>query len=205
MIHLATAYFSPILHYALMVQSEAYSIEAEEHFVKQSFRSRCEIYGANGKLNLVVPLKKWRNHSNTKEIEVSYEENWQKLHWRSIVSSYRASPYFEFYEEEIEPLVFLKESKLIERNQRIEEELKSILKISTPSSITTEYLPSSTNDWRGILHPKNKKIREEVNFSTYIQVFESKHGFIPNLSILDLLFNLGPDSKKYLQQLSITK
>lgn len=201
---LPTAYFPPVLHFALIAQSSTYEIEAFEHFVKQSFRSRCEIYGANGKLTLVVPLKKWKNHSLTHEVKISYDEDWQKLHWKSIESAYRTSPYFEFYEEELKPLFNLQFESVLEYNQKIEQELKDILAINPKASITKEYREAEV-DWRKHIHPKNKKKDLAVNFPKYIQVFEEKHSFIPNLSILDLLFNLGPNSKSYLEQLSIIK
>ena len=202
MLILPTAYFPSIFQFSFLTQADQYLIEKEEHFKKQSYRSRCEIYGANGKLSLIVPLKRWRNHTKTELIEVSYEENWQNLHWRSIQSAYRASPYFEFYEEEIEPLVFNKQENLIERNLFIEDQLKSILGINSQAKFTESYKVSDP-DWRERIHPKNKNIFSNETFPEYIQVFKEKKGFIPNLSILDLLFNLGPNSKQYLEQISI--
>lgn len=199
---LPSSYFAPIVQYALIAQGNSYAIESKENFVKQSFRSRCEIAAANGKLSLVVPLKKRKNHTPIEEVEVSYAEGWQKLHWRSIESAYRGSPYFEFYEDEIRPLVFLETNLLLERNEQIERELKEILRINSKATRTSDY-QSQSMDWRNIIHPKNKLDTMGVNFPKYIQVFEEKHGFIPNLSILDLLFNLGPDCKTYLEKLTI--
>ncbi len=201
---LPTAYFPSVSHFALIAQSANYQVEAFEHFVKQSYRSRCEIYGANGKLNLVVPLKKWRNHSLTKEVEISYDEPWQKLHWKSIESAYRTSPYFEFYEEDIKPLFQLEIASLLQYNLKVERELKEILSVDSTNLTTVEYQKEEV-DWRKLIHPKHNANDLNVDFPKYIQVFEEKSGFIPNLSILDLLFNLGPNSKTYLEQLRLIK
>ncbi|MBL4707673.1 MAG: WbqC family protein [Flavobacteriales bacterium] len=197
---LPSSYFSSIFQFALIAQEKKYEIEYYEHFIKQSFRSRCEIYGANGKLSLVVPLQKRRNNTPIQNIKVSYEEKWQHLHWKSIESAYRASPYFEFYEEDLKPLVFLKIESLLERNQVLETEIKSLLGITTEVVQTSLYSPSQP-DYREKIHPKNKDLLLAVKFPKYIQVFEEKDGFIPNLSILDLVFNLGPESKSYLQNI----
>ena len=199
---LPTAYFGSIFQFALVAQFQEYQVEGLEHFVKQSYRNRCEIYGANGLLKLVVPLKKWKNNTLTKDINLSFDENWQNLHWRSVESAYRSSPYFEFYEEEIKPLFFLKEDNLFNYNLYVENELKELLQIESKSSIKAEY-SASEPDWRKIIHPKNIEIHKKINFPNYIQVFESKYGFLPNLSILDLIFNLGPNSKNYLENLSL--
>lgn len=198
---LPSSCFAPTLHFALLANAENYTIEAKENFVKQSFRSRYEIYAANGKLSLVVPLKKWKNHTPIEKMELSFDENWQQLHWRSIESAYRASPYFEYYDEEIKPLVFSKEPNLITRNNFIEQQLLKLLKIKSESHFSESY-EAHEPDWRKIIHPKNKIEKELVSFPKYIQVFEEKEGFLPNLSILDLIFNLGPESKTYLNRLN---
>ncbi len=199
---LPSSYFGSIFQYALLAKAKEYRVDGFEHFIKQSYRSRCEIYGANGKMSLIVPLKKWKNHCLTKDILVSYDDNWQILHWRSIESAYRTSPYFEFYEEEVKPLFFLKEERLIEYNRVIEKELCQLIQLPVDFIQTAEYIESSP-DWRQIINPKNKELKEKNLFQSYIQVFESKFEFIPNLSILDLLFNLGPNSKNYLENLSL--
>ncbi len=201
MLTLPSSCFAPIIQFALINSTKNYNIESKEHFVKQSFRSRYQICGANGLLNLVVPIKKWKSHTAIEEIEVSYDEDWQQLHWRSIESAYRASPFFEFYEEEIKPLVFSKEAYLIRRNANIESAILKILGIATIMEFTESY-DTRKPDWRMLINPKKKLEIGSIPMSKYIQVFEDKHGFIPNLSILDLLFNLGPESKLYLKQLN---
>lgn len=199
---LPTSYFGSIFQFALIVQHKNYQVDAYEHFIKQSYRNRCEIAGANGSLKLIVPLEKWKNHCPTRDIKISHDENWQIQHWRSIESAYRTSPYFEFYEDDLKPLFFLEESHLLKYNLQVEAELKALLQIGTEQQLTTSYEASSP-DWRIIIHPKNNEIIEKVDFPIYIQVFESKFGFIPNLSILDLIFNFGPNSKNYLENISL--
>lgn len=199
---LSTSYFGSTTHYSLIAQSKSYLIESKEHFIKQSQRNRTEIYSANGKLILSIPLKKWRNHSPIDQMEVSFDEDWQTLHWRSMESAYRASPFFEYYEDEIKPLIYSKESNLIKRNTLIEESIKKIIGIESILDYTSLY-EKSEMDWRKLLHPKNKELAKCFSIPSYIQVFEEKHGFIPNLSILDLLFNLGPESRSYLNRIKL--
>ena len=200
---LPTAYFPPIFQWAKMIEAQDFLIENHEHFIKQSYRNRCEIYGANGKMNLIIPLKKWKNHSMIRDILISYEENWQKLHWKSIESAYRASPYFEFYEEDLQPFFTKKTFKyLVDFNEVTIELIKQLLKLSFARNITNEFDEVETDkDWRKIIHPKNNLMYTMVEYPKYIQVFEDKKGFIPNLSILDLLFNLGPESSTYLKSI----
>jgi|SRR5690554_218343 len=202
MITLSSAYLGPILHYALLSQNETYEIDTAEHFVKQSYRSRCEIYGANGRLKLIVPLEKWKNNSPIKDIKISYDENWQSLHWRSFESAYRLSPFFDFFEEDFRPFYEKKYSFLIELNRELEEKIKSLLKITATANYTETYKKCDP-DYRKLISPKNKAVVQAVNFEHYYQVFEDKYGFLENLSILDLLFNLGPASKAYLLQTKI--
>lgn len=202
MITLSSVYLGPIVHYVLLVQNKNYEIDTAEHFVKQSYRSRCEIYGANGKLKLIVPLEKWRNRSPIKDVKISYDENWQTLHWRSFEAAYRLSPFFEFYEENLRPFYEKKYDFLIDFNLALEEKIKSILDISA-KAIFTENYKSSDPDYRQLINPKNNELVMAVNFEHYMQVFEEKYGFLKNLSILDLLFNLGPASKAYLLQTKI--
>lgn len=197
---LPSSCFAPIIQFALIVFEPKYAIEAKEHFIKQSYRNRFEIYEANGLLSLTIPVKKWKNHERIENIEVSYDEDWQKLHWRSIESAYRASPFFEFYEEDIKPLIFLSEINLLKRNLHIEKAINRIIGINSTAQFTANFELNQPN-WRTIINPKNKVQMESFSIPNYMQVFEDKHGFIPNLSILDLLFNLGPESKTYLKQL----
>ena len=119
---LSTAYFGPISYYAILLQHPNCSIEMHEHFVKQSIRNRCDIYGANGKLQLTIPKqRKGSDKTIIKEIEISYKESWQKEHWNAIVSSYNSSPYFEYYKDEFLPFFEKEEMTLTMKASSLEE------------------------------------------------------------------------------------
>ena len=193
LILLPTAYLAPISYYAILLQYLNCEIESHEHFIKQSIRNRCEIYSANGKLRLTIP-KKRKGSSKTiiKHIEISYKDNWQKEHWNSIVSCYNSSPFFEYYKDEIKPFFQQKETYLIRFNTKLQELILSFLK-ETPSYTYSKKYKHKGNftDLRNYKFLTQKIIK-------YNQVFMEKNNFIPNLSILDLLFNLGPESRDYL-------
>ncbi len=196
---LPTAYLAPISYYAILLKYKNCNIEMHEHFVKQSIRNRCEIYSANGRLRLTIP-KQRKGSSKTiiKDIKISYKEDWQKKHWNSIKSAYKSSPFFEYYQDEIEPFFKKKESKLVDFNNNLQEVILELLQDCNYPDFTTSYhYKIEFADFR------NHDFKLE-NLSKYNQVFMEKHGFIPNLSILDLLFNLGPESSDYLHKIDIS-
>ena len=195
---LPTAYLAPISYYAILLQYPNCSIELYEHFIKQSIRNRCDIYGANGKLRLTIP-KQRKGSSKTciKDIQISYKQNWQKEHWNAIVSAYNSSPYFEYYKDELLPFFEEKEEYLTSFNNKLQIVILSILQEEKKVKTTTEYLHQGDfSDLRNY----NWKIEKQEK---YDQVFMEKQGFIPNLSILDLLFNLGPESADYLNNVLV--
>ncbi len=195
---LSTAYFAPISYYAILLQSRNCQTEIYEHFIKQSIRNKCSIYGANGKLDLTVPKKrKGSSKKIIKEIQISYKENWQKEHWNSITSSYNSSPYFKYYKNKFLPFFEEKEVLLINLNRRIQKLILQLLQEERKIETTTKYLHQGNfTDLRNY----SWNIKQPAK---YDQVFMEKHGFIANLSILDLLFNLGPESNHYLYNLSV--
>jgi hypothetical protein len=195
---LPTAYFGPISYYAILLQHPDCSIEHYEHFVKQSIRNRCDIYGANGKLQLTIPKqRKGSDKTIIKEIQISYKQNWQKEHWNAIVSSYNSSPYFEYYKDELQPFFEKEEMLLINLNCKLQSVILNILQVEEKIITTTEYLHKGNfSDLRN--YKWNTEKQEK-----YDQVFMEKQGFIPNLSILDLLFNLGPESADYLNNVLV--
>ena len=196
---LPTAYLAPVKYYAILLQAKNCSIEHHEHFIKQSIRNRCEIYGANGELRLTIP-KERKGSSKTiiSEIKISYKDDWQKLHWNAIKSAYNSSPFFEYYSNELEVFYQEKENNLIIFNNKLQEVILDLLQEENNSTPTVEYLHSGNfTDLRN--HDFTLEDPEKYN-----QVFMEKHGFIPNLSILDLLFNLGPESLDYLHNLDIS-
>jgi hypothetical protein len=196
---LPTAYLAPVKYYAILLQAKNCSIEHHEHFIKQSIRNRCEIYGANGELRLTIP-KERKGSSKTiiSEIKISYKDDWQKLHWNAIKSAYNSSPFFEYYSNELEVFYQEKESNLIIFNNKLQEVILDLLQEENNSTPTVEHLHSGN-----FADLRNNDFKV-ANPEKYNQVFMEKHGFIPNLSILDLLFNLGPETSDYLHNLDIS-
>lgn len=196
---LATAYFPNILYFATIAQKKNVKIERYETYLKQTYRNRTTIQTANGPLDLTVPIIRTNgNHTLTSDIKISYNENWQIRHWRAIVSAYNASPYFLYYQDELENILMGQYDTLMNLNDLLISHLLKKLKIDCTVSHTDDYLPMKENeDLRVQISPK-KNYTAFAKFSSYEQVFATKMPFYPNLSILDLLFNLGPESKDYL-------
>lgn len=200
---LSTAYLAPVQYYTkLLTYSEVY-LEVNENFPKQTYRNRCNIYGANGILALSIPVKKIQTKTKTKDITIDYSTNWQKLHWKSIESAYRSSPFFQYYADEFIPFYKKKFDYLIEYNSLFQEMILSVIGIKQIIMSTEDFIPfkeAGFADFRESINPKNKSIDKNFNPETYIQVFSDKYGFIPNLSIVDLLFNSGPDTLDILKR-----
>ncbi|MBW6460196.1 MAG: WbqC family protein [Bacteroidales bacterium] len=196
-----TAYFPPISYFYFLISGKPIQIELYETFPKQTYRNRCEILTAGGKASLVVPVSKPNgNHTLTRDIQICYREQWQQIHWRAIQSAYSSSPYFSFYADQISVFFNIREQHLINLNQKIIELICRLIQIRPSISSTNAYdkNPSVALDLRQTFSPK-KAIN--YNFKHYPQVFEHLTGFIHGLSILDLLFNTGPDAKEYLREL----
>ena len=195
---LPTAYLAPISYYAILLQRPNCSVELHEHFIKQSIRNRCDIYGANGKLRLSIP-KERKGSSKTiiKNLKISYKQNWQKQHWNAIESAYNSSPFFEYYKDELKPFFEEKEEYLVSYNFKLQKIILIMLQHENIIKNTTKYLD------KGDFFDLRDYTWELKNQKKYDQVFMEKKGFIPNLSILDLLFNLGPESTDYLHNLDL--
>ena len=192
---LPTAYFPPVSYFTVLNANPRVSIEFFEHFVKQSYRNRCCIYSPNGKQNLVVPLEQRSERTLVKDIKIAYTEDWARNHWRSLEAAYRRSAYFEYYEDDIAPLILgKKHTYLIDLNQEITSLLLKILKISCVLEQTPNYTKVEIGDFRDKFSPKIPP----ATTLPYSQVFDNKFGPIPDLSILDLLFNQGPRSIDFL-------
>lgn len=196
-----TAYFPPIAYFAALAKQQEVLIEQYETFPKQTYRNRTVILSANGPLSLVVPvIRPYGNHTYIHNIGISYTERWNINHWRAITSAYSASPYFLYYKDPLEAILMQHHERLIDLNNALMQHLLKALKLSAITRFTTDYAPdgSVTEDYRNTFSPKKES---NINFPTYNQVFESKMPFVPNMSILDLLFNLGPEAKSYLESL----
>jgi hypothetical protein len=202
---LSSTYFGPIDYFANIIQAEKTVLEVSENFQKQTYRNRCYIYGANGRLNLNVPI----SHKNTsgvrrktKDIQIANEFDWQKLHWKSIESAYRTSPFFEYYEDDIIPLFEKTHKFLLDLNLETLEIIKNLLQEDWNISKTKEYEiePMGVVNLRDFFTPK---VQAKIDFPEYTQVFSHKQGFIPNLSVLDLLFMEGTNAENYLRNLKL--
>ena len=186
-------------------------IEAYENFQKQSFRNRCEILSANGKLSLFVPVIKGKDQKTPiREVEIDYTTNWQKQHLKSIESAYNASPFFEFIFDDFSFVFNKKEKFLFDLNLKILDQLKEYLQFENANGqiqLSQSYLKKANLDYRNSIHPKKKMQKEDSLFvpKTYYQTFNDRFNFKPNLSILDLLFNEGPQAPSILKRCRIIK
>jgi hypothetical protein len=174
-------------------------LEKEEHFPKQTYRNRARIYSPNGHLDLIIPVIRGANvHTKMKDVKISNDFNWQRLHWKSFESCYRNSAYFEFYEDEFSRFYHQKFEYLFDYNLELLQWLFKQLKKEPTIGFTTEYIKEidPALDFRAKIHFKNAVNTDD--FKPYFQVFDDREGFKPNLSIVDLLFNQGPQTKSYL-------
>jgi len=200
---LSTAYFPPISWMALLYQQKETIIDLQESYPKQSYRNRFSIATANGKMNLSIPVKKINgNRTMTQEITLDYSQNWQQVHWKSIQAAYQSSPFLLYYEDKIEKLIKAKYDSLFKMNETIIYELSTLIGFGTQINYSEEFIPinNTYQDFRFTIHPKHSS---PFHFPAYEQVFMEKHGFIGDLSILDLLFNLGPESLNYLEDIKL--
>jgi len=198
---LSTSYLPPIEYFTSIINSKEVIIEKKESYKKQTYRNRCEIYSSNGKLDLSIPIIKINGHNTiTEDIIISYKYNWQKKHWRAIESAYNSSPFFLYYKDDLIKFFTEKYESLIDFNFDLLIVLFEMLEIKPEVKFSKEfikYYDENYIDKRNIISPKNN-INSSENFSAYTQVFDTKYGFIPNLSIIDLIFNEGPNAIEYL-------
>ncbi|MDD3773020.1 MAG: WbqC family protein [Weeksellaceae bacterium] len=192
-------YFGPLSYFGKLIATENFSFEIHENFPKQTYRNRCHIQAANGKLRLVIPIAH-DGSRKIKDIRISTDCNWQKEHFKSLVSAYKSSPYFEFYEEELAAVYEKKEKFLIDFNLNTLAFIQSKLKFELNFNLTENYQEiEEENDFRNYFNSKIEP--EKNNFPSYMQVFDERFDFMPDLSILDILCNEGPKSTTYLRNL----
>ena len=192
-------YLPPISWFSVFLDPENdIAFEQFEHFPKQTYRNRAVIYGANGKLPLIIPIQH-TGKREMKDIRISYAEDWQKLHWKSIKTAYQRSPYFEYYEDQLEQIFNFKTNSLFAFNLNALKIIQKILKTDKGYSLTEEYFRNPTEEnYREKFSPKKE---QEFILEEYYQTFTEKFGFQEDLSIIDLLCNKGPESLTYIKNI----
>ncbi len=197
---LPTAYLPSLAYFVCLVRNQSAIIDIHEHYIKQSCRNRCYIYSANGALPLIIPVHKTTgNHTPVRDIKICYLQRWQSNHWRAIESAYQSSPYFLYYEDELKFFYQKHYIYLADFNRELLQLLSGWVKMGVQPGYSVEYC---------VADAKSVDLRNDISlsdpyfsrFEFYHQVFQHKYGFIPNLSILDVLFNLGPESGEYTER-----
>ena len=213
---LSTAYFPPIEYFAVMANSQQVYIQGGEMYQKQSYRTRCSINSANGVLVLTMPVLRSNSQADSPEtksthkvyiedIHIDYSKPWVLQHKRAIEAAYMSSPFFEYYKDDIFPILDSNIDSLFELNLKLIKVIAELIGIDCKITVAKEYLTEDKlddiTDYRETIHPKRENtILESMKLNKpYYQVFTNKQGFVKNLSILDLLFNEGPNSISYLE------
>jgi hypothetical protein len=201
---LSTAYLPPLEYWVAITQHREILIEAHEHYQKQSYRNRCRILGPNGVQDLNIPVAGARKSKTLiTDVPVFDDGLWQKIHWKSIETAYNSSPFFLYYADYFEDFYRSMPDKLFGYNWQIMETLFEILELDAVLGQTKEFIKeydAEITDLRYRIHPKIASgFEAQCRAKPYIQVFSDRHGFTPNLSILDLIFNLGPEARTYLE------
>ncbi|MDQ8006159.1 MAG: WbqC family protein [Pedobacter sp.] len=189
-------YLPPVSYFTLLKENNfEFLLEKFEHLPKQTYRNRAAIASPNGSLDLVVPIVKGAKvHTPYKDVKISYDARWQRLHWLSLQTCYRSSAYFEFYEDGLAPFYEKKYDYLFDYNYEMLTWLFKQLKISSDLVTTETYEENPAKDYRSAMTKKEIPV---IQTKPYFQVFSDRNEFIPNLSIVDLLFNQGPQAKNY--------
>lgn len=203
---LSSAYLAPVEYYTKLLAYDRVFVEQHDHYIKQTYRNRCTIAAPDGELALSIPtVKPDTLKCPLRDIRISDHGNWRHLHWNAIESAYNHTPYFEYYKDDFRPFYEKKYEFLADFNEELCRLVCSLIDMQPTVERTTEYhaLPSQDeDDFRERIHPKKDFRLEDPAFfpQPYYQVFQERHGFLPNLSIIDLLFNMGPESLLVLQQ-----
>ena len=194
---LSTTYFGPVQWYQKLHRAEYVQMEQWENFQKQTYRNRCLIATTQGIQALTVPTERGGSFL-IKDTRISDHGNWRHLHWNALQSAYGESPFFEYYQDDIRPFFEQRWDFLFDFNEAIRVKMCELIDIQPKVTLTSEYSPSSKIDFREAIRPKHPLPDPDFDPKPYYQVYQQKHGFLPNLSILDLLFNMGPESIFYL-------
>ena len=205
---LSSAYLAPIQYFTKLIAYSEVQVETCESYLKQTYRNRTIILTANGPIQLSLPVTDGPSAKGPiRDIKLSFDHPWQQIHWRGISSAYNNSPFFEYYADDLAPYYQVKKWKyLFDFNQEIQNTVFECLGIKKDLKYTKEYtpvgkVPETIDDFRYQIHPKPIKQSIDPHFipTPYTQVFHEKYGFVTNLSILDLLFNEGPETVRNLK------
>ena len=206
---LQTTYFGPIQWYQKLYRYDHCLIEQYDSYQKQTYRNRCLIATANGVQALTVPVENEKGEMKNekcllRDIRISDHNQWRRVHWNALQSAYSESPFFDYYADDLHPFFEKKFDFLIDFNEAIRQKICELIDIQPHVEYTSEYTsaighqPSAIVDYRDVIHAKHPQHDDMFEAKQYWQVFQHKHGFLPNLSILDLLFCMGPESVFYL-------
>lgn len=205
---LSSAYLGPIQYYSKLVSYPNIIIDKHENYQKQSYRNRCSILSGNGPVSLSIPIFRGpRAKAPMRDIQLSFDMDWQRQHWRTLVSAYNNSPFFEYFQDDFAPFYHEKKWKfLLDFNEQLQQTVLDILEVSTCCNDSSKFVKhnetdNNTDDYRLIIHPKTQRAGTDKQFKStpYTQVFSDKMNFIPNLSIIDLLFNEGMEALTILE------
>ena len=198
---LSTAYFPPADYFSLVAGSDKVRIEKWENYHKQTFRNRCTILGANGPLDITIPVLRGSFHKTPiRDLQIDESRRWRDLHLRGILSAYATAPYFEFYFETIKDVITKKHRYLLDLNMEALEKMLDVVGIDVRVSFTEEFAGEGMveGDFRYLITPKKRVRRDPPKEARYPQVFSDRYGFVPGLSIIDMLLNNGPGTRALL-------
>nr|WP_321243780.1 WbqC family protein [uncultured Psychroserpens sp.] len=196
-------YFPNIAHFVAMLKADDIVFEVCDNYQKQTYRNRASIYGANGKLDLNIPVVySQKNRQFYKDVKIFNTENWQTQHLKSLESAYRTSPFFEFYIDDLMPLFTMETDTVMDFNFKCIELVFECLQLPFKYTVTQTFELDSIHNMDARPFANSRKETPQ-DFKSYAQVFDNKHGFLDNLSILDVLFNEGPNTELYLKSQSI--
>ncbi|MBR5655799.1 MAG: WbqC family protein [Prevotella sp.] len=195
---LTSTYFGPVQWYQKLYRYDHCQIEQYDHFQKQTYRNRCRIATANGSQVLTVPVERTEGKCLMRDVRISDHGAWRHLHWNALQSAYGESPFFEFYADDLRQFFERRWDFLFDFNMEITNKVCELLDIQPNLARTSEYLhidnSPSFSDFREVIHPKHPLPDTDFEPRPYYQQYASRHGFQPNLSILDLLFNEGNEA-----------